>query len=203
MTAQTVDWHLSFTEGRLKLDVRVSPHDAATYTMFAKYMISIGVVSLGVAYAFTYTYRSRYTLEINPEWSEISKKPKAVILNYTHRHYPNIVKAQHKSLHCLEERGYGISQAIPYSWNYSYDIDTMRTRPRGIHQGIPATLLRIIRIKPEEEFDIDEFLKACKECGAHTEIHRTTPPGPFSMNATKYVDKHEWAACYNDRNDLF
>lgn len=151
-------------------------------------------------FGINYVFRPRYTLEINPEWSDNSKKPKAVILNYTHRHYPHIVKARHKSLRCLEERGYSISQAIPYSWNYSHEIDTMRTRPlpHAVSQGIPATLLRIVRIKPEEEFDIDDFLKSCKECGTHTDIHRTTPPGPFSMNATKYVDRHEWAGCYKE-----
>lgn len=154
-------------------------------------------------FGINYVFRPRYTLEINPEWSDNSKKPKAVILNYTHRHYPHIVKAQHKSLRCLEERGYSISQAIPYSWNYSDDIDTIRTPPNAVDQGIPACLLRITRIKREEEFDIDDFLKSCKECEAHTDIHRITPPGPFAMNATKHMDRHEWAACYNDRKELF
>lgn len=157
-----------------------------------------------------YAVRPRYTLEINPERpyfpteSDKPKNPKAVILNYRQRHYPNIMEAQHKSLRCLEERGYAISGASSSNgWKFLRGSDTVRDRPVAIEQGVPEPLLRITRIKSEEEFDIDDFLKTCKECHAHTEVHRTTRPGPFSMSANKYVDRHEWAACYNDRKELF
>ena len=157
-----------------------------------------------------YAVRPRYTLEINPERpyfpteSDKPKNPKAVILNYRQCHYPNIMEAQHKSLRCLEERGYAISGASSSNgWKFLRGSDTVRDRPVAIEQGVPEPLLRITRIKSEEEFDIDDFLKTCKECHAHTEVHRTTRPGPFSMSANKYVDRHEWAACYNDRKELF
>lgn len=154
-----------------------------------------------------YVVRPRYTLEINPERPYIpteSDKPKAVILNYRQRYYPNIVEAHHKSLRCLKERGYGISGASSSNgWEVLYDSDTIRDRPTAIEQGMPKSLLRITRNKPEDEFDIDDFLKACKECQANTEVHRLTPPGLFSMNADKHVDHHEWHACYNERKELF
>lgn len=154
-----------------------------------------------------YVFRPRYTLEINPERPYVrteSDKLKAVILNYRQRHYPNIVDAHHKSLRCLEERGYRISGASSSnSWKFRHGSDTVRDRPTAVEQGVPEPILRITRIKREEEFDIDDFLNACKECQAHTEVHRITRPGPFSMNADKHVDRHEWHACYNERKELF
>lgn len=152
-----------------------------------------------------YMAQPSYKLELTPDKAE---KPTAVTLTYSERYHPDLIGTQHKSLRCLHTRGYAISEAMgPYGnrWNppISSDSDTISKRPIVGSQDAPIPLLRITRIKHEEEFDIDDFLKSCKECGTHTDMQLKTIPGPYSTKSTKYVDRHDWHMCYNGRVDPF
>lgn len=134
-------------------------------------------------------------------------------LKYIHRTSPNIQSFHHTSLKCLQERGYEITVTDHTEYRHNLKHYMLKPTDDSWIQQTPYTpphiaveMLHIFKKGTSlEPFDIDEFLRHCKECGAHTEVRRIETPLRNSKDLlpTQHLDRHEWHKCYVDRAKLW
>lgn len=151
-----------------------------------------------------------YVLEINRDLTYPVSG--SVTLNYIHRTAPNIQNFDHKSLSCLQERGYEITVTDHTDYRNNLTRYTLKPTDDSWIQHTPYTpphtateMLRVFKKGTSLElFDIDEFLRHCKECGTHTEVRRIETPKRDSKDLlpTQHLDRHYWHKCYVDRTKL-